>query len=151
MGTVLDILPQIPAADPQDGDGDGSSSDSQLGVEAQTQPQPEPTSQLFTAGRLLVFSPLKDNYLLRDKKRRTVPEEFVVFGPEYETVESRKKAALELLWNGLRWEAKFLESEWFIRGNRGNGEIFPPDTADSRVLEAILELEQMAPFQPQPN
>lgn len=59
MGTVLDILPQIPAADPQDGDGDGSSSDSQLGVEAQTQPQPEPTSQLFTAGRLLVFSPLK--------------------------------------------------------------------------------------------
>lgn len=47
----------------------------------------------------------------------------------------------------LRWEAKFLESEWFIRGNRGNREIFPPDTTDSRVLEAVLELEQMAPFQ----
>ncbi|EFE37490.1 hypothetical protein TRV_07831 [Trichophyton verrucosum HKI 0517] len=178
MDTVLDIQPQIPAADPQDGDGDGSSSDSQLGVEAQTQPQSEPTSHPFTtAGRLLVFSPLKiyvgitddqpqiptqspnqpvflsfdplmqDNYLLYDKKWKTVPEELVVFGPEYETVESRKKAALELLWNGvlwirqrkllkreafikwtlerLRWEAKFLEREWFIRGNR---EIFPPDT-----------------------
>ena len=230
MDTVLDIQPQIPAADPQDGDGDGCSSGSQLGVEAQTQPQPEPTSQPFSAGRLLVFSPLKvrlnpsagwtftgelppfhprvnldppdvkiyvgvtddqpqipthspnqsvflsfdplmqDNYWLYDKQWRTVPEEFVVFGPEYETVESRKKAALKMLGNNvlwirqrkllkreafikwtlerLRWEAKFLEREWFIRGNR---EIFPPDTTNSRVLEAIIEIEKMETFQPLPN
>ncbi|EGD95228.1 hypothetical protein TESG_02718 [Trichophyton tonsurans CBS 112818] len=232
MDLVLDIPPQIPAADPQDGDGDCSSSDSQLDVEAQTQPQPqpEPTTQPFTAGRLLIFSPLKvrlnpsagwtfdgelppfeprvnlhqpdrivyvgvtddqpqlpthssnypvflsfdplmqNNYRLYDARWKTVPEEFVVFGPEYATVESRKKAALELLGKSvswiskwrllkreayiqwtlerLRWEAKFLEREWFIRGNR---EIFPPDTTNSRVLGAILELEQMAPFRPLPN
>ncbi|EFR05128.1 hypothetical protein MGYG_08140 [Nannizzia gypsea CBS 118893] len=109
-------------------------------------------------------------YRLRNKQGLHVSEENVVFGPPYQTVTARTAVALMtaysvrlwrerqgdlkrgeyLKWESkrLRWEAKFLEREWFIRGNR---EIFPPGTTSGDVFNAIRALEEMPTVYPLPN